>query len=184
MKLRPFLAAIAMALACSSQAATSAAPSSYIGQETREIKALSPEEVQGYLSGKGMGMAKAAELNGFPGPSHVLALASELGLTQEQRQLTQALFAQMEADASQWGRSLIDEERKLDTLFASKSITPELLSASLARLGELQAKVRAAHLEAHLAQSRILTPEQVARYIQLRGYASAQQEPSGHRHQH
>jgi Spy/CpxP family protein refolding chaperone len=90
----------------------------------------------------------------------------------------------MEADASQWGRSLIDEERKLDTLFASKSITPQLLSASLARLGELQAKVRAAHLEAHLAQSRILTPEQVARYMHLRGYASEQQEPSGHRHQH
>jgi len=35
-------------------------------QETREIKALSTEEVDGYLKGEGMGLAKAAELNGFP----------------------------------------------------------------------------------------------------------------------
>jgi hypothetical protein len=31
-----------------------------------------------------MGMAKAAELNGYPGPAHVLALAKPLGLTDDQ----------------------------------------------------------------------------------------------------
>jgi hypothetical protein len=40
--------------------------SPYVGQEFREIKALSPQEISDYLSGKGMGLAKAAELNGYP----------------------------------------------------------------------------------------------------------------------
>jgi hypothetical protein len=34
--------------------------SPYAGQETRDIKSLSPEEVDAYLSGKGLGLAKAA----------------------------------------------------------------------------------------------------------------------------
>ena len=44
----------------------------YSGQQGRMIKALSSKEVQGLLQGKGMGMAKAAELNQYPGPRHVL----------------------------------------------------------------------------------------------------------------
>ncbi|MGH7485986.1 MAG: hypothetical protein ACREMY_10365, partial [bacterium] len=44
----------------------------YAGQQSREIKALSQEEAAGLLAGKGMGFAKAAELNGFAGPAHVL----------------------------------------------------------------------------------------------------------------
>ena len=173
----------AAALSCNVQAASAAPTSSYAGQETREIKAMSPEDVQAYLTGKGLGLAKAAELNGYPGPSHVLALFSELGLTPDQRKLTKSLFETMEAQATQLGWPLVEEERKLDSLFATKSITPELLSASLSHIGGLQAKVRAAHLEAHLAQVRILTPEQIARYIQLRGYASAQQSPDKAHHQ-
>ena len=41
--------------------------SPYTGQEKREIRALSKEEVHGYLSGDGMGFAKPAELNHYPG---------------------------------------------------------------------------------------------------------------------
>ena len=44
-----------------------------------EVNALSPDEVQQYLAGAGMGYAKAAELNHFPGPMHVLELADKLG---------------------------------------------------------------------------------------------------------
>ena len=58
--------------------------SPYAGQQARDIKALSPDEIQGYLTGQGMGLAKAAELNGYPGPLHVLELAAELKLTEEQ----------------------------------------------------------------------------------------------------
>src|SRR4051812_3345086 len=63
-------------------------PSPYAGQEQREIKSLSADEVKDYLAGKGMGMAKAAELNEYPGPLHVLQLASELNLSPEQKART------------------------------------------------------------------------------------------------
>lgn len=162
-----------------------AAPANpYAGQQDREIKALSSDEIQSYLSGKGMGFAKAAELNGYPGPSHVLALAGELGLSAEQESATKALFASMEANAVKFGRLLVEEERRLDELFATKQVSAEQLGASLSRIGALHAQVRAAHLEAHLAQAEILGAEQTARYNALRGYGSPQpasQRP-GHHH--
>lgn len=171
-------------VACSSaSASTEVMSSSYAGQESREIKALSAEEVQGYLSGKGMGLAKAAELNGLPGPSHVVALSAKLGLTAEQEVATRRLFSSMEANAISFGRQLVAEERHLDGLFATKAITPEELTSSLTRIGALQAKVRGAHLEAHIAQTKLLSPEQVALYMRLRGY-SANQDINTHSRRH
>jgi hypothetical protein len=46
------------------------------------------------LKGEGMGMAKAAELNGYPGPTHVLTLAKELALTESQLQQVTAISRQ------------------------------------------------------------------------------------------
>jgi Spy/CpxP family protein refolding chaperone len=160
-------------------AANVLAASPYAGEEGREIKALSAADVDAYLTGQGMGFAKAAELNGYAGPKHVLELASELELTAEQRTRTQALFASMQTKAVALGRQLVDEERTLDRLFASTSITQDSLQESVARIGELQADVRAAHLEAHLEQAKILTQEQRAHYLRLRGYHA-----SGAHHAH
>src|SRR5215469_16531382 len=75
----------------------------YAGQETRSIKSLSTEDVAALLKGEGMGMAKAAELNGYPGPVHVLALANELKLTESQRQQVQTIFDRMSAAAKPLG---------------------------------------------------------------------------------
>ena len=163
--------------------AAAPAPSAYAAQETRDIKALSAEEVDGLLAGKGQGLAKAAELNGYPGPSHVLALSSQLGLMDEQRRLTEALFEAMQAKAVSLGQALVDHERKLDRLFSNRSATPDAVSATLADIGALQAKLRDAHLEAHIAQRHILTPDQVAAYAHLRGYASGA-TPDAERHHH
>ena len=159
------------------------AASPYVGQESREIKALSPEDISAYQAGKGMGFAKAAELNGFAGPAHVLELASQLQLTGTQRARTEALFASMSTKASVSGRHAVDKERELDTLFATKSITPERLTSSLQEIGALQAQIRDAHLEAHLAQVAILTPEQNAMYARLRGYGAGP-EQTQHQHKH
>lgn len=182
MKRRLIACIIALApVALGVSAAQPASP--YVGQEVRDIKALSPDDVNAYLSGKGMGLAKAAELNGYAGPAHVLELAAPLALTPEQRTRTEALFASMESSAKSLGRTLVEEERKLDRLFATKAVTPELLNISLSEIGSLQAKVRAAHLVAHLAQVEILTPEQNARYAELRGYGGAGAD-TGHGGQH
>lgn len=179
MKRRLLSSMFVATVACTASAAP---PNPYAGQETRDVKALSPEDVQSYLAGKGMGFAKAAELNGYPGPSHVLALASELGLTPEQRRQTRSAFDAMEADAMKYGRELVDEERRLDRFFAMREATPDAVNASVERIAALQAKIREAHLIAHLAQAKILTPEQTAHYAELRGYAAA--EPAGGEHHH
>jgi len=50
-------------------AAQQAHPSKYAGQETRAIKSLSSEDIAELRRGGGWGMARAAELNGVPGPS-------------------------------------------------------------------------------------------------------------------
>jgi Spy/CpxP family protein refolding chaperone len=143
----------------------------YTGEEARDIKALSAEDVDGYLGGKGMGFAKAAELNGFAGPAHVLELAAPLELTAAQRARTERLFAGMKAKASADGVLLVARERELDRLFATQQATPERLGQLLDDIGALTARIRKAHLEAHLAQVAILTSEQNARYRVLRGYA-------------
>jgi Spy/CpxP family protein refolding chaperone len=157
-------------------------PSPYAGQQDRDIKALSPDEVRDYLDGKGMGLARAAELNGYPGPMHVLDLAGPLALSAEQRASTQALFESMRSRAIEAGRALVEAERELDALFRQRTINEAQLAQALARIGERQAQVRRVHLEAHLAQTALLTPAQVQRYAELRGYA--QDAAHGNAHQH
>jgi len=159
--------------------AHAASPAPYAGQQSREIKALSGAEQAELLAGKGMGLAKAAELNGYPGPAHVLELAADLALSAEQRERTQRVWQEMDARAKLVGQQVVDAERELDALFASKQVTRERLAAQLDRIGTLQAQLRTVHLEAHLEQARILTPEQTSRYAALRGYSGAG-APAGH----
>ena len=173
------LVCMTIGLNFASAALAEAPVSPYVGQEVRAIKSLSPEDVDAYLSGKGAGLARAAELNGYAGPRHVLELASELELTVRQRAQTEALYAAMLSKATALGRALVEKERELDRLFATRSIDAALLAKPLDDIGSLQAGVRGAHLEAHLAQVEILTAEQNARYARLRGYGGAV-EHTGH----
>jgi hypothetical protein len=145
-------------------------PSPYAGMAGREIKALSEAEIEGYLAGKGMGLALPAELNGYPGPKHVLELGEAMGLTVEQERLTQASFDKMHGRAVQLGRRLVDGERALDVLFRSGTVDADRLREQVGANAVVLAELRAAHLEAHLDMTRILTRDQVGRYAALRGY--------------
>jgi len=157
--------------------------SPYAGQESREIKALSAQEVSDLLAGRGMGLARAAELNGYPGPMHVLELAAELELSPEQASRTQALFKNVKARATDIGRQLVEEERALDRQFSSRSITPASLQSSLERLARLQRELRRAHLETHLEQAALLSDAQIAAYAKLRAYGgSGNRSSPGARH--
>lgn len=49
------------------------------------MRTLSEMQAVGFLAGREMSLALAAELNGYPGPMHVLEHAASLGLTPEQR---------------------------------------------------------------------------------------------------
>lgn len=153
----------------------------YAGQQTREIKALSPAEIQSYLAGRGMGLAKAAELNGYPGPKHVLELADELSLTAEQRQTTKTIFDRMHAEAVRLGEAIVVGERELDEAFTGDVIEAEVLQESLMELGRLKARLRYVHLVAHLEQRALLSEKQVVAYRELRGYAQGR---AAHDHGH
>jgi hypothetical protein len=171
---------------CAVTGSQAAAPalSPYVGQESRAIKALSPDEVDGLLAGRGMGYAKSAELNGYPGPAHVLELAEQLRLSEAQRAATSSIFLEMQQRAAAVGARLVEQERQLDRSFADGSITKEALAASLERIGALQADVRRAHLDAHLAQLAVLTDEQRRAYMRLRGYPGGESAPAGHHMKH
>lgn len=158
------------------------ARSPYAGEEAREIRALSPAQIEGLLAGKGLGYAKSAELNRYPGPAHVLELQAELGLSQVQLEATRAVHARMQARAKDLGARVVAAEAALEQRFRDGSITEDGLRAALASIGRLQAELRGVHLLAHLEQRRVLTVEQVARYMHLRGYHGGQPGPDHHGH--
>lgn len=156
----------------------------YAGQESREIKALSADEVAGLLKGEGMGLAKAAELNGYPGPAHVLAMAKGLKLSDAQRRQIQTVFDRMHADAVALGAEIIERERALDRSFAEGAATAEALADATSRIAALQGRLRAAHLAAHLETRPLLDAAQLAAYRRLRGYAGDREPAPTHHHHH
>ena len=152
---------------------TQASPSPYAGEQARQIKALSEGEVSSLLNGHGMGFARAAELNSYPGPRHVLDLADDLKLTPAQTTTLTGVFESMKAAALPLGRELVARETELDRLFTGKQATPDAVLALTREIGRLQGELRAVHLNAHVATVGILKAGQIARYDELRGYTSA-----------
>jgi hypothetical protein len=167
------LIAIAL-LALVSQTHGPTAPSPYAAQIDEPLKALSAEEQSALLDGQGMGLAKAAELNGYPGPKHVLELAEQLALSDDQRRDSRALFERMRTAARREGAALIEAERALDRLYASRAATRERVDEQLHRIEAVRARLRGVHLDAHLEQAALLDPHQLHRYAMLRGHATHQ----------
>jgi Spy/CpxP family protein refolding chaperone len=171
--LRKTAAVFAFAALFCAPGARAQAAQPYAGDHQREVKALSVEEASQYLSGSGMGYARAAELNHYPGPMHVLELADKLQLTNEQRRRTQALMDTHKADARALGRKVVDAESALDALFRSGNVSEADLAAQVRAVAAAQGDYRLSHLETHRRTRALLTPEQVERYDQLRGYGTA-----------
>lgn len=154
----------------------------YAGEQERRIKSLSLERVEGLTAGRGLGYAKAAELNGYPGPKHVLELADALDLSDQQRAGTRSLFEAMQERASALGRELIAAEAELDRAFARRQISTDRLGELVAASARIEGELRRVHLQAHLDQVELLDEEQVAAYLRLRGYG--QPAGRGHHHRH
>jgi Spy/CpxP family protein refolding chaperone len=146
--------------------------------QSRPVKALSENDLADLRAGRGMGLALAAELNGYPGPSHVLELADQLSLTVAQREQIRQQFESMKGEAQPLGAKLIDHETALDRLFANHTVTSENLKTAIAEIGAVQTDLRTTHLKYHLQTLQVLSPEQVQHYSSLRGYGSA----DGHHH--
>jgi Spy/CpxP family protein refolding chaperone len=136
---------------------------------------LLPEEVEGLTKGQGMALALAAEVNGYPGPRHLLdaAQAGQLELPPDQRQAIQRIYDRMLAEAKAKGQEILQAEEGLATRFRHSHIDEESLRNLLGQIGLLRADLRFIHLRAHLETKAVLSPEQVARYNALRGYRGA-----------
>lgn len=142
----------------------------YAGLQQRPVKALSDQQLADLRAGRGMGLALAGELNGYPGPLHVIELADQLALNADQRAQVQRLFAQMKAEAIPVGETLIEQEKQLDREFSEQRIWPASLDRLTSQIGETQAKLRAVHLKYHLTTADLLSRHQRHRYAELRGY--------------
>lgn len=161
---------VVMALAVPAAAQHQHIQTPYAGLHQRAVKALSEQQIADLRAGRGMGLALVGELNGYPGPSHVLEMADQLQLTDEQRSRIHQLFDTMQAEAIPIGEKLISQESALDREFAEKKIVPTSLAALTAQIGETQGQLRAIHLKYHLVTAEVLTPRQNHRYAELRGY--------------
>ena len=154
----------------------------YAGTQSRPIKALSDQQVSDLRAGRGMGLALAADLNGYPGPSHVLEFADQLELSAEQRSRVQEMFAAMKSETTPIGNRLIDEESNLDRQFAIRTVSPESLKSATAAISKTQGELREAHLKYHLVTTALLDNDQLEKYAGLRGYTNKTPAQQHHHH--
>jgi hypothetical protein len=156
--------------------------SPYVEMENREIKTLSAEDVEQLSAGHGWGLSLAAELNGVPGPRHLLELEEPLGLSPAQSSAIEKLYDEMKQHAVPLGLQLIRLERELDRRFAERSIDDETLDRLLTEIADTRRRLRKTHLSAHLATLPLLRDDQIEAYSRLRGYDSdpCRSVPPGH----
>ena len=144
--------------------------SQYAGQQTREIKSLSKDDIIELRRGGGWGLARAAELNGIPGPAHLLELKAELNLLEEQVTEITRIFETMRAAAILKGEELIELERRLEVQFVKQELNKDQLEQILKEIAEVRSDLRFIHLSTHLKTPELLQPAQIRKYNILRGY--------------
>lgn len=183
MRWRLMAGPIAVSILCGGFALSQAGQGSpYAGQEQREIKSLSPDDVRELLRGGGWGFAKAAELNGVPGPLHLLELKDRIPLTPAQTTKVSAVYERMRSRAIRQGERMVELEHRLEGQFRTRAISDMRLRTLLAEIAEVRGDLRYTHLSAHLAVSAFLTEKQIARYNALRGYNSSAHDKGSGRH--
>jgi Spy/CpxP family protein refolding chaperone len=171
---------LVLLIGCSHNQQQNQQHSPYAGEEAREIKAFTNQEIEGYLNGMGMGLSKVAELNQYPGPKHVLELADQLELSNQQKEQTKTLFNEMKKKAINIGETYITKERELNQMFESGNVSSSTVDSLLVEIGKIKGSLRATHVNTHIQMKEILTTEQIKKYDELRGYGSGN---STHHHQ-
>ena len=142
----------------------------YAGHDKRTVASLSDADVEAMRDGKGMGFARPAEVNGYPGPMHILELASDLGLSDAQTADIEALFRRMKTRAREAGEAYVAAEMALDAAFKTRTADSQSVAQLTRDADQRRAEKRLAHLDAHIEAQRILTDTQLQRYAALRGY--------------
>ncbi|WP_421880406.1 hypothetical protein [Pacificispira sp.] len=144
-----------------------------------DVRSLSGADVAELRRGGGWGLARPAELNGVPGPAHLLELKDEIPLSEAQAARAAELVETMRHHAIQLGEELIALEVELEQGFRGGSMTPVRLKNLLDEIAVTRARLRFVHLSAHLETVKFLTKQQIRRYAVLRGYTDPTDEAVG-----
>ena len=124
---------------------------------------ISEQEKEMLLKGGGLGAGMIAMMNGYPGPKHVLEMGDELELTAAQRESIGTIYGKAKAESVQLGTELVEKDEALAALFTSGSVSTKDVEKRSREIGELQGRLRAAHLNAHVQTHAELTPAQRAK---------------------
>ena len=152
----------------------------HMTHETTPRSGLSDEQRAQYLNGEGMGFARPAELNHYPGPRHVLDNADKLQLSSDQLGKTQELFQEVHTKAQALGKQIVAKEDELDSLFRDQRADVEKITNLTSEIARLQGELRALHLSMHIRERALLSPDQVAKYDSLRNYVPGSNPPPIH----
>lgn len=143
----------------------------YAGFETRAIKSLSDDDIDQLRRGAGWGLALPAELNGKPGPAHLLEHKEALELTPAQVDAITEIYNAMRTEAIATGERLIAAEAALSAAFEGPAPRAEDLAVLIGDAEAARSALRMVHLSRHLETSPLLSEDQIATYQVLRGYA-------------
>jgi len=154
--------------------------SPYVPLVHSPIRGLTPEQIDAYATGKGASMALPAELNGYPGPAHVLELAEPLELTAQQREAMELLRDEMRASAVARGEELLALHKALDDGFRNGTLDEASLGRLLEDIARADARLRFVHLRTHFDAAELLTPHQRALYVEMRGYGRGDHASHSH----
>lgn len=134
----------------------------------RAAQACATEFEQVVGTGRGFGMAFAADQNGYPGPMHVLELKDRLKLSAEQEGKMQHLMHAMFAESKPKSARLLEAEATLRRLFAERTADDAAVRAVVEGVERARRDVRLVHLLTHLKARDLLTEEQRRIYHEAR----------------
>lgn len=133
------------------------------------LSGVSEQEKEALLKGGGLGAGMIAMMNGYPGPKHVLEMGDELELTDAQRESIGTIYGKVKAESVKYGTELVEKDEALAAMFTSGSVDTGDVEKLAREIGELQGRVRAEHLNAHVKTYDALTPAQREKLSSMQG---------------
>lgn len=179
------LAALAMlwpAAVAGEPAGAGRPPASAVGHgPVTAVPGLSADETDDLRAGRGAGLARVADVLGYPGPRHVLDAwaAGQMALDASQITRITGIHDAMAREARRLGALVLEAERDLAAALGSGAIDAATMAAQVDRIAALWGTLRGVHLRAHLETRATLGPEQIERYATLRGHGG---DAGGHGH--
>lgn len=133
------------------------------------IRSLPGRDIVALAGGEGGGLAKIADLNGYPGPRHVLDMDAHLNLTTRQREQLRQVMSTMEADAKEVATRYLSALAQLEEDTRQGSLSGDQFLKRYRAVEALRTELGAVHLITHFKTKDLLTPAQVATYYKPQG---------------